>query len=376
MDVEALAQRLARLQQRIGSLNAEITARQNADAGVEEPEPADADVIEQLAAAGDEEGAEQVRTLRDQLVNGLLQLGQQFLQPEQPEQPEQQQGVPEFGVVVGVENERTVFLQGDQYQVRRSAAEEIDRLLFRADDVQVQQMDNGNVRTAVYRADGSVIVTVTDSYGRIVERRRIDPDGTETILIADQTVAFQNQFDPNQLPPLQQPQQYVVEADQITQQEMVAALTAPPVEAVERQYSLYEVRYNDRLRDKMRQIDLTTITFDFGSAAISPDQFDELAVIGRAIEQILDASPNEIFLIEGHADAVGSDYNNLLLSDRRAETIAVALSQNFDIPPENLITQGYGEQFLKVPTLEPERQNRRGVVLRITPLLIASGAAG
>ena len=39
------------------------------------------------------------------------------------------------------------------------------------------------------------------------------------------------------------------------------------------------------------------------------------------------------------------------------------------IPPENLTTQGYGEQYLKVPTQGPERLNRRVTVRRITPLL-------
>ena len=120
---------------------------------------------------------------------------------------------------------------------------------------------------------------------------------------------------------------------------------------------------------------LTTITFDTGSAAIAPSQFDELIQIGRALETILAAAPNTIFLVEGHADAIGSDFSNLILSDRRADTIAIALSQNFNIPPENLVTQGYGEQFLKIPTLAAERQNRRGVIRNITPLL-NGGAAG
>ena len=39
------------------------------------------------------------------------------------------------------------------------------------------------------------------------------------------------------------------------------------------------------------------------------------------------------------------------------------------IPAENLTTQGYGEQFLKIQTPAPERQNRRVTVRRITPLL-------
>jgi outer membrane protein OmpA-like peptidoglycan-associated protein len=68
---------------------------------------------------------------------------------------------------------------------------------------------------------------------------------------------------------------------------------------------------------------------------------------------------------------VGSEYANLLLSDRRAEAVAVMLSSNFDIPPENLITQGYGEQFLKIDTPHAERENRRVAIRRITELVRA-----
>jgi outer membrane protein OmpA-like peptidoglycan-associated protein len=76
-----------------------------------------------------------------------------------------------------------------------------------------------------------------------------------------------------------------------------------------------------------------------------------------------------VFLIEGHTDAVGSDVDNLSLSDRRAESVAIALSQQFGVPAENLTTQGYGEQYLKVPTDGPSAENRRVTVRNITPLL-------
>jgi hypothetical protein len=49
--------------------------------------------------------------------------------------------------------------------------------------------------------------------------------------------------------------------------------------------------------------------------------------------------------------------------------VAAVLTQNFGIPPENLTTQGYGEQFLKIPTQAPERRNRGVSVRRITSLL-------
>ncbi|MCB1993724.1 MAG: OmpA family protein, partial [Geminicoccaceae bacterium] len=72
---------------------------------------------------------------------------------------------------------------------------------------------------------------------------------------------------------------------------------------------------------------------------------------------------------EGHTDAVGSDIDNLSLSDRRAESVAQVLTEVFHVPPENLTSQGYGEQYLKVPTQGAERANRRSTIRRITPLL-------
>ena len=34
------------------------------------------------------------------------------------------------------------------------------------------------------------------------------------------------------------------------------------------------------------------------------------------------ANPDEVFLVEGHTDAVGTEEDNLSLSDRRAEAVA------------------------------------------------------
>jgi OOP family OmpA-OmpF porin len=119
----------------------------------------------------------------------------------------------------------------------------------------------------------------------------------------------------------------------------------------------------------MPRIDVDSITFDSGSWELTPDQVARLAVIAEGINQAIARSGSEVFLIEGHTDAVGSDVDNLSLSDRRAEAVAIALSDHARVPAENLTTQGYGEQYLKVPSDGPERQNRRVTVRRITPLL-------
>ena len=76
-----------------------------------------------------------------------------------------------------------------------------------------------------------------------------------------------------------------------------------------------------------------------------------------------------MFLIEGHTDAVGNDVDNLSLSDRRAESAATLLTQQFGVPAENLTSQGYGEQYLKEQTDGPSAINRRVTIRNITPLL-------
>ena len=88
-------------------------------------------------------------------------------------------------------------------------------------------------------------------------------------------------------------------------------------------------------------------------------------LMNRAIQR----NPQTVFLIEGHTDAVGNDVDNLSLSDRRAEAAAELLTQQFGVPAENLTSQGYGEQYLKIATDAPERRNRRVTVRNITPLL-------
>jgi len=87
--------------------------------------------------------------------------------------------------------------------------------------------------------------------------------------------------------------------------------------------------------------------------------------LNRAIQR----NPREVFLIEGHTDAVGNDTDNLSLSDRRAESAAELLTQQFQVPAENLTSQGYGSQYLKEQTSGPSRINRRVTIRRITPLL-------
>ncbi|MDF2373627.1 MAG: OmpA family protein [Rhizobiaceae bacterium] len=272
---------------------------------------------------------------------------------------------------------RTIFKLGDRVIIRSDS--ETDRILRGANDIEVTNLPRGRSQTTVTRPNGSQIITIRDSNGDIIYRVRKQRNGRELVLIDNRPLYEERRprggVEIN-LPPirLKIPQSdYVIEmGNRVNQNAIRSALTAPPVESVERAYSLEEVRYSERLRDKLRRID-TPVTFDSGSAAISPTEIPTLDRLALAMEAILDQDPDTIFLIEGHTDAIGSEISNLALSDRRAESIAIALSEYFNIPPENLITQGYGEAYLKVPTLEAERNNRRVAVRNITNLLREPG---
>ena len=160
-----------------------------------------------------------------------------------------------------------------------------------------------------------------------------------------------------------------METERATPTLLYETLLAPPVDVIERPYSLEEIRYSVSLRDRMPRIDLDTVTFDTGSWELGPGQIQLLADTAAGVRRAIEHSPQEVFLIEGHTDAVGADVDNLSLSDRRAESVALVLTEEFGVPAENLTTQGYGEQYLKIPTPGPERANRRVTIRRITPLL-------
>jgi outer membrane protein OmpA-like peptidoglycan-associated protein len=146
-------------------------------------------------------------------------------------------------------------------------------------------------------------------------------------------------------------------------------MEAPPVQRIERRYSLDEIRYSPSVRALMPSIDLNRINFDTGSWEIPPDQAAKLQAIADGLNRAIARNPREVFLIEGHTDAVGNDVDNLSLSDRRAESAAELLTQQFGVPAENLTSQGYGAQYLKEQTTGPSRINRRVTIRRITPLL-------
>lgn len=240
-----------------------------------------------------------------------------------------------------------------------------------------ERLGDGRYREIVERDDGTRVVTIRNRYGEVVQRSRVVRGGKEYVLYyAPELLEDRRDYtwrDPgDDLPPMRLGvpiDDYIIDTSSEPDRDYYRFLEQPPVERVERPYSLDEVRYSARIRDKVPRIDLDTITFATGSAEIPMNQASSLRKVADAINQVLEKDPSETFLIEGHTDAVGSDESNLVLSDRRAESVAVVLSDAFGIPPENMTTQGYGERYLKVSTEAANQENRRVTIRRITPLV-------
>ena len=302
--------------------------------------------------------------------------GRRFeVRPEQVvrERPRQAEVLREVG-------DRTIVQVGDQVIVQSN---ERPRLSRGARDVYYEELPRGRTRETIVRTDGTRVVTIRDRYGDVIRRSRIASDDREYVLVyvdEDDYDRVGEWRDPGlDLPPLQlaiPDEEYILDSQGVNDpDDYYAFLEQPPVEQVERLYSIDEVKRSARIRDKTRRVDLDTITFEFGSASIDDSEVRRLEGVAAAMEKILQKNQAETFLIEGHTDAVGSDVANLALSDRRAEAVAEALTSVFAIPPENLTTQGYGEQYLKVRTEEPERENRRVAIRRITPLVAPVASA-
>ncbi|MGO4705416.1 OmpA family protein [Microvirga sp. 2MCAF38] len=279
-------------------------------------------------------------------------------------------------VIIQEPDDRTIIRDGGRLIIRHDETDRFRRSYGGA-DVRVQQR-GGNQVTIVRQPNGEEILTERDAYGNLVRRIRRTPDGREVILIQNEFQGrprFPYGYLPRDVMDLPPPvvviprNEYIVDVEGASQDDLYQAFTAPPIMPIARPYTLDEIRQSQLLRERVRRVDVDTITFDTGSWALSPEQYGALTGIGEAIRRVLASNPNEIFLVEGYTDAVGSDEDNLSLSDRRADTVATVLTQNFGIPAENLTTQGYGEQYLKIDTQGPERRNRRVTLRRITPLL-------
>lgn len=96
------------------------------------------------------------------------------------------------------------------------------------------------------------------------------------------------------------------------------------------------------------------INFGFNKYDIRPDAAVEL----DKFVVFLKDNPQIIIELSSHTDAVGTDSNNEVLSQNRAESTRAYLVDK-GIEPNRIVAKGYGERYLKIKTEDAEERNRR-----------------
>ena len=90
--------------------------------------------------------------------------------------------------------------------------------------------------------------------------------------------------------------------------------------------------------EKYKPTILRNVFFDTGSAELRPESFTEL----NKLKTFLDDNPTIRIQLNGHTDNVGSDTDNLTLSDNRAKSVFTYLVEN-GIDKTRMTYKGYGE---------------------------------
>lgn len=106
------------------------------------------------------------------------------------------------------------------------------------------------------------------------------------------------------------------------------------------------------------------VLFDTGSSLIKPGGQDEIA----RIADILNRYPQTRVTIEGHTDSVGSERNNMRLSEERARAVGDVLVAR-GVDPGRVATVGLGESKpIASNTTEAGKQLNRRVALLVVPV--------
>lgn len=279
-------------------------------------------------------------------------------------------------IIIEEPDNRRIIREG-----RRLRIEEDDSERLRAGrNVKTERGPRGLTRNVITRDNGVQIITVRNQDGDIVRRIKKLPNGREVVLFNNEPKrsrrvrrndddGFRFYIDLPDFRIERSRRDYYLYADAADEEEIYDILSGEPLEEFEDDYTLEEIRYSPDIRARLRKLNVNTVNFDFGSWEIREDQYDKLEVVARVINRIIERDESEVFLIGGHTDLVGSEEDNLSLSGRRAETVARILTDEFGVPPENLVTQGYGESDPLIETTQAEAANRRVEFMRITPVL-------
>ena len=135
----------------------------------------------------------------------------------------------------------------------------------------------------------------------------------------------------------------------------------PNVKAIEDALGEQKVKVRGVEKKVVGAASFDQITFDFNSANLTPEARQFLDVVGEALAG--EKLKGFTYEVEGHTDAKGSEDYNMMLSERRAESVQKYLVSRARIDPARLVVTPVGESDLLYPQ-DPDNPKNRRVVLR------------
>ncbi len=102
------------------------------------------------------------------------------------------------------------------------------------------------------------------------------------------------------------------------------------------------------------------VRFAFDSAELLPESREQLDALAQGIRML---EPTRRITIEGHTDAAGPDHYNLILSERRAQTVRRYLVSVHGIEPGRLEVSAFGE-YAPIDPVNPNAGINRRVQFR------------
>ncbi len=146
--------------------------------------------------------------------------------------------------------------------------------------------------------------------------------------------------------------------DQLQQRETIAKEQQQQIEQQRQEIArnrelLEELRRQNleaRETDRGVMVNLPDVLFDFGKADLTTGARTKVESISQVLNN---QARGRRVSVEGHTDSIGSDAYNQRLSERRAESVAVAL-EHAGVSPDRITTKGYGKRYPVAPNTNPD----------------------
>jgi len=125
--------------------------------------------------------------------------------------------------------------------------------------------------------------------------------------------------------------------------------------------ALYVVKANERIvtttETRITGLKVGDVLFDFNKADVQSQYGADMEALGNFLKK----NPNAYALLVGYTDSIGSEEYNLVLSNRRADSVADHLVSNCGVTQDQIVVNWYGEAnpVASNDTDEGRAQNRR-----------------